>query len=204
MRSTQNGTARPSALVHRASPALTVELRPLTELKPDPTNPRLHSDKQVGQLVKSIQAFGFCVPLLLDQQGHVIAGHGRLLAAKRLGWTELPTITLGHLSPDQVRALRVADNRLAEHSAWDEKLLAEQLRLLSEANLDFDLEAIGFELPEIDLKIQGLGAGEDMEDADAGDLSEDLPVVSRMGDVWQLGPHRIVCGSAWRKTPTSA
>lgn len=177
-----------------SSPPLSVELKPLTDLKPDPSNPRLHTEKQVGQLVKSITAFGFCVPLLLDQHGHVIAGHGRLLAAQRLGWTELPTITLGYLSPDQVRALRLADNRLAENSAWNEQLLAEQLQLLSEADLDFDLEAIGFDLAEIDLRVQSLG---ELDDEPVAPLADGhSPVVTRLGDVWQLSRHRIVCGDS--------
>jgi DNA modification methylase len=183
----------PRALV---PPRLTVEFRSIHSLIPDPANPRLHTEKQIGQLIKSITAFGFCVPLLLDQQGHVIAGHGRLLAVKRLGWTELPTITLGHLSPDQVRALRVADNRLAESSTWDERLLADQLRLLAEADLDFDLEAIGFDLPEIDLRVQSLSELEEEPDVETADAGQALPIVSVLGDLWQLGPHRIICGDA--------
>ncbi len=194
MRNRQLARQHPPQGGNHSSPSLVVELKSLRDLKPDPSNPRLHTDKQVGQLVKSITAFGFCVPLLLDQHGHVIAGHGRLLAAQRLGWTELPTITLDHLSPDQVRALRLADNRLAENSAWNEQLLAEQLRLLAEAELDFDLEAIGFDLAEIDLRVQSLGELDD--EPEAPEIDREVPVVTRLGDVWQLGRHRIACGDS--------
>jgi DNA modification methylase len=124
-----------------------------------------------------------------------VAGHGRLLAIQQLGWKDVPAIRLEHLTPDQMRAYRIADNRLTDCSTWDERLLAEQLKALSEAELDFDIEAIGFEMPEIDLRIQSLG---DLDDEpDSADLGAgDAPAVSQLGDVWQLGAHRIVCGDA--------
>lgn len=176
--------------------ALAIEMVPIEALRPDPQNARRHSDKQVKQLALSIEAFGFNSPLLLDGQNLVIAGHGRLLAVKQLGWSYVPAIRLHHLTPVQARAYALAENRLCEVSTWDEKLLAEHLKLLSEAELDFDLEAIGFDLPEIDLRIQGLDALGGDEDPGVGSPSEDLPIVTQLGDVWQLGPHRIVCGSA--------
>ena len=178
------------------NPPLAIQLLPLRLLKPDPTNPRVHGDKQVKQLAKSIATFGFCVPVLVDAQGNVIAGHGRLLAAQQLGWSDVPTITLEHLTPLQIQAFRIADNQLNACSTWDTRLLGQQLKTLSEADLDFDFDAIGFDLPEIDLRIQALdGLGEE-EEPEAGSSSDDLPVVTKLGDVWQLGPHRIVCGSA--------
>ena len=178
-----------------SSPKLDLQSLPIGSLIPDPKNARLHPDRHVRQLAKSIQAFGFNCPILIDVGNNVIAGHGRLLAAQSLGWSEVPTIRLEHLSPDQVRAYRIADNRLTDCSTWDDQLLAEQLQLLAEAELDFDLEAIGFDLPEIDLRIQSLGTvEEDAEDTAPAEL--ELPVVSRLGDAWQLGPHRIVCGNA--------
>lgn len=176
------------------SPATQIALLPVGRLVPDPKNARQHPPKHIKQLAKSIEAFGFNVPILIDAQQQVIAGHGRLLAAQHLGWSEVPTITLEHLTPDQVRAYRIADNRLTDCSTWDDQLLAEQLLSLSVAALDFDLTAIGFDLPEIDLRIQGLSQ---IEETDAGDVQvTEGPSVSRLGDVWQLGPHRVLCGNA--------
>lgn len=169
---------------------------PVASLRPDPSNARSHPERHVQQLAKSITTFGFNVPLLVDAQGRVIAGHGRLLAARLLGMDDVPAITLEHLTPEQVRAFAIADNRLTDCSTWDDRLLAQQLKLLSDAELDFDLEAIGFELPEIDLRIQALGEVE--EDLSDGKANDELlgPPVTVPGDVWQLGSHRIVCGDA--------
>ena len=100
----------------------------IEELKPDPTNPRLHSKKQIRQIANSIKAFGFNVPILIDRDLKVIAGHGRLSACRELGWSEVPTLCLDHLTPAQARAFRIADNRLTEIAAWDDRLLAEQLK----------------------------------------------------------------------------
>ena len=127
-----------------------------TSLKPDPRNPRVHTDKQVRQIAQSIESFVFNVPLLIDDKQQVIAGHGRLIAARKMGWDTVPTIKLGHLTESQRMAFLIADNRLTEQSAWNERMLGEQLKILSELELDFDLEAIGFEVPEIDLLIDGL------------------------------------------------
>lgn len=182
---------------HRASsPAigLAVESRALSTLIPDPENARQHPERHVRQLAKSIQAFGFNCPILIDRDNQVVAGHGRLLAARHLGWSEVPTIRLEHLTPDQVRAYRIADNRLTDCSTWDDRLLAEQLKVLAEAELDFELEAIGFDLPEIDLRIQGLSDTEEEDEVDLPDVQG--PTVSQLGDVWCLGPHRVFCGNA--------
>lgn len=166
----------------------------IDQLIPDPKNARLHPAKHVRQLAQSIATFGFNVPVLIDAQRQIIAGHGRLLAAQHLGWTEVPTLTLEHLTPDQVRAYRIADNRLTDCSSWDERLLAEQLQVLSQADLDFDLEAIGFDLPEIDLRIQGLQESSD-EEPETVPPSEPS-AVTRLGDLWVLGSHRILCGDS--------
>ena len=164
------------------------------QLIPDQKNARQHPVKHVRQLAKSITTFGFNVPILIDNDRQVIAGHGRLLAAQHLGWTEVPTITLSHLTPDQVRAFAIADNRLTEISEWDDRLLAEQLKALSEVDLGFGLDVIGFELAEIDLRIQGLHSDAE-EDFSEEELSEG-PIVSQPGDLWALGPHRLYCGNA--------
>jgi DNA modification methylase len=166
-----------------------------TSLKPDPRNPRVHSDKQIRQIAQSIQSFGFNVPLLIDEQEKVIAGHGRLMAARKMGWNTVPTIKLSHLTESQRAAFLIADNRLTENSSWDERMLGEQLKVLSELELDFDLEAIGFEVPEIDLLIDGLNT---VPEADPDDrlpeISETAVTVS--GDLWQLGKHRVLCGNS--------
>jgi DNA modification methylase len=168
----------------------------ISALKPDPTNARSHPRKHVEQIAASITAFGFNVPILIDAERQVIAGHGRLLAAQHLGWTVVPTITLEHLTPAQVKAYRIADNRLTDCSMWNERLLAEQLMQLTAMDLDFDLTAIGFELPEIDLRIQGLSE----LDGDVSDLVDepivDGPTIAQPGETWLLGKHRLVCGSA--------
>lgn len=168
--------------------------RAINQLIPDSKNARQHPPKHVRQLAKSINTFGFNVPVLIDAERQVIAGHGRLLAAQHLGWRDVPTITLEHLTPEQVRAYRIADNVLSDASEWDDRLLAEQLLSLSLADLDFDLTAIGFELPEIDLRIQSLTEVE--EDALPADEAFDSPVVAQLGDHWCLGTHRIYCGNA--------
>jgi DNA modification methylase len=166
-----------------------------TSLKPAPRNPRIHTDKQVRQIAQSIESFGFNVPLLIDDEQQVIAGHGRLLAARKLGWDTVPAIRLSHLSESQRMAFLIADNRLTENSSWDERMLGEQLKILSELELDFDLEAIGFEVPQIDLLIDGLNAlPEDDPDDRLPEISGSAVTVS--GDLWQLGKHRVICGNS--------
>jgi DNA modification methylase len=178
--------------------ALSVTYRPIDNIRLDPGNPRSHSRRQIRQIANSIKAFGFNVPVLIDQEMKVIAGHGRLLACRELGWTEVPTIRLDHLSQAQARAFMIADNRLTETSCWDERLLAEQLKELSELDLDFSLETTGFEMGEIDLRIEGLDSGADPQDdpADVIPPTPKRPPVSRTGDLWLLGRHRLCCGSA--------
>jgi hypothetical protein len=138
------------------------------------------------------------VPLLIDREGKVIAGHGRLAACRVLGWSEVPTLRLDHLTPAQARAFMIADNRLTEISTWDDRLLAEQLRDLSLSGLDFNIEVIGFEMGEIDLRIASLEDPPDPAE-DAADfipeLAEAAPV-SGFGDLWELGRHRLLCGNA--------
>jgi len=182
-----------------ARPALNpleVVNRPVTALRPDPRNPRKHTRSQVRQIANSIEAFGFSVPILVDGSGQVIAGHGRLAACQLLGWQEVPTIALAHLSADQARALMLADNRLTDASTWDDQLLAQTLLELSNANLQFSIEATGFDMGEIDWRITGLS-----EPAEENDQADQVPpvaatAVSRMGDLWIIGEHRLICGDA--------
>jgi len=176
--------------------------RRIDELKPDPGNPRRHSKKQIRQIAASIKAFGFNVPILLDRDGNVIAGHGRLAAACELGMTEVPTLCLDHLTPEQARAFRIADNRLAEIATWNDRLLAQQLKDLSLIGLDFSLEVIGFEIGEIDLRIKSLEEAPERTD-DPFDAVPDVtagPAISKIGDQWLLGRHCVLCGSAFEAT----
>jgi DNA modification methylase len=175
-----------------------IDLRLIEELKPNPTNPRIHGKKQIQQIAKSIEAFGFNVPVLVDAELNVICGHGRLLACRELGWTEVPTLCLDHLTPMQARAFMLADNRLTEISIWDDRLLGQQLKELSLLALDFTLELPGFSVPEIDLRIAGC---EDMSETaeDPADVVPEVsasPPLSKTEDLWLLGRHRVLCGDA--------
>ncbi len=180
------------------SSELTITYLPVLALKPNPKNPRKHNDRQIRLLAKSIRAVGFNVPILVDQAGNVIAGHGRILAALLLGMHEVPTIRLDHLTQAQASAFMIADNRLTEIAVWDERVLAEQLKTLSEVDLNFSLEVIGFTMGEIDLRIEGLSTGEGKEDL--ADKLPPLPMgppVTKPGDLWLLGEsHRLLCGNA--------
>jgi ParB-like chromosome segregation protein Spo0J len=138
----------------QAKSPLRISYRSLASIKCNERNPRVHSHKQVRQIAKSIESFGFNVPILLDPELRVVAGHGRVLAARLLGWTEVPTILLEHLSSAQARAFLIADNKLTENGAWDDALLAEQLQTLTEAELDFSLDATGFEIGQITLLLR--------------------------------------------------
>jgi len=138
------------------APRMSIVYRAIDRLKPDPANPRLHSKKQVRQIANSIKVFGFNVPVLIDRDNNVICGHGRLAACRELGWTEVPTLCLDHLTPAQARALMIADNRLTEIAVWNDRLLAQQLKDLSLLGLDFSIEVTGFEIGEIDLRIASL------------------------------------------------
>jgi DNA methylase/ParB-like nuclease domain len=180
------------------APRMLIVYRPIDQLKPDPTNARRHSKKQIRQIANSINAFGFNVPILIDRDGNVIAGHGRLLAARDLGMTEVPTLCLDHLTPAQARVFMIADNRLTEIATWDDQLLAQQLKDLSLIGLDFSLELTGFEMAEIDLRIASLEDVADQAD-DPADAVPDVPAgpaVTKIGDLWLLDRHRLSCGSA--------
>jgi len=187
--------------VQTRDPRIEIVYRPIDQLKPDPRNPRQHERKQIRQIADSIVAFGFNVPILIDAELKVIAGHGRLLACRYLGRTEVPTISLEHLSEAEAKAFMIADNRLTEIASWDDRLLGEQLRELSELNLEFSLEVTGFDMPEIDLLIEGASG---TPEPDANDLLPPVatgPAMTRPGDTWILGPHRIHCGSASTRRP---
>jgi DNA modification methylase len=200
--------------------ALTVETRRVEALIPYARNPRTHSDAQIAQLAASIVEFGWTNPILVDGDNGVIAGHGRLLAARKLGMTEVPVIELAHLSSAQKRALVIADNRLALDAGWDEAMLV--LELAELADIGFELDLTGFSANEIERLLDAVETAEatnaadgadaetdsnqDENDEGAGDNDSSPPVdpVSRVGDVWMIGPHRLICGDAADPTVVAA
>lgn len=177
---------------------LKVEYRDPKVLKPYDRNARTHSKKQIRQIADSIEEFGFTNPVLIDGTGRIIAGHGRVAAAKLLGIDEVPTIRLENMSEVEIRAYVIADNRLAELADWDDEILAIELQALVE--LDFDVEVTGFETAEIDLLIDGLDVPGAIDDGDR--IPEVDPSASRVtqaGDLWLLGRHRLLCGDATKR-----
>jgi DNA modification methylase len=170
--------------------------RPIGALKEFPDNPRRHPESQIARLMKSIRRF-WTNPILIDETGTILAGHGRWEAARRLGMTEVPTVTISGLSDSDKRAVVIADNRLPEQAVWDFDLLRDHFQDL--IKLDFDVELTGFSTGEIDLLIDGSQQSVAADPADdlAG-LAPEGPAVSRVGDVWELGRHRLACGDAQR------
>jgi DNA modification methylase len=195
----------PQDLLRRNS-NLNIQYRRIDTLQPDPANPRRHSRKQLKQIAESIKVFDFIVPVLIDCDGKIVCGHGRTQAAAALGMREVPTICLEHLSPAQIRAYMIADNKLTENASWDDRLLAEQLRDLSLLGLDFSLEVTGFEIGEIDLRIASLEELPAPGDDPADILPEVSvgPPVSQLGDLWLLAHHRLLCGSALNRRAFAA
>jgi DNA modification methylase len=188
------------------SKLLAVDYLSVSNLNPSPKNPRVHSTKQIRQIANSIKSFGFNVPVLIDKDLRVIAGHGRVLAAKILGLAEVPTIRLEHLSEPQILAFTIADNRLTENAQWDDHLLGQQLKVLSDVELDFSLEITGFEMSEIDTFIENLSpvAGEKIDPADVIPDSNNEAQVTQEGDCWILGRHRVYCGNARNESDYAA
>jgi DNA modification methylase len=182
---------------------VTKDFRPLVEqvptgrLQPAPRNPRTHSEAQIAKLMRSIQTFGFVNPILADDSGRIIAGHGRWEAAKRLGLSAVPVVRISHMTAAQRRAYLVADNRLAELAGWDGNLLKLELgELLIEAP-ELDLTVTGFEVGEIDRLLLGEEFSGESEDPAANALPAlEEAIVSRDGDLWQLGGHRLLIGDA--------
>jgi DNA modification methylase len=168
---------------------------PLAELKPYKGNPRTHTKKQIAQLAKSIERFGFTNPVLVDDDGGIIAGHGRVEAARLLGMTHVPTIALSGMSEADRKAYIIADNRLAECAGWDEELLKLELAGILELEPDFDLALTGFDGGELDRLIEAALSGEAPEDV-VPSVDETAVPVSATGEIWCLGKHRLLCGDA--------
>jgi DNA modification methylase len=177
-----------------ASEVRQVTLVRVSELKPDPGNPRKHNRQQVRAIATSLDAFGFNAPVLVNNDKQIIAGHGRVEAAKLLGYSHVPAIQLDHLDPNQAKAYMLADNKLTDRSSWDERKLALVLKDLSELAIEFEIEATGFATSEIDIKIQSLTPS-DISEADDFEPASG-PAISRHGDLWILGEHRLYCGSS--------
>ena len=172
---------------------LKIELRQVAALIPYIRNAKQHSDAQVAQIAASITEFGWGAPILVDGQNNVIAGHGRLLAARKLGMTEVPVVPMAHLTDIQRKALILADNKIGENASWDDELLGLELAELQEAG--FELELTGFTSAEWDSLIAGDGENAGLTDEDAvPDVTEDP--ISRRSDVWLLGEHKVLCGDA--------
>jgi DNA modification methylase len=176
----------------------TVTYKNPADLKPRANNPRTHSKKQVEQIAVSIKTFGFVNPVLIDGSDGIIAGHGRVEAAKLLGMTDVPVIRVDHLTPAQIRAYVIADNKLAENAGWDRGLLALELQELS-VDLNFDVTITGFETAEIDLLIHDLDQQRPDEADDVPEVDRSAPAISRLGDLWRIGNHRLLCGDALNK-----
>lgn len=172
---------------------LQTEYIAIEQLKPMPGAPRKHPKSQIRSLAKSVVAFGQIAAILIDREGRIISGHAIWEAAKKLGMAEVMVIRIEHLNEIQIKAAMVALNRLSDQSEWDDKLLNSILIELHSVDLDFDIEAIGFTEIEIELRIEGL--------TEAGEKDDELPLVgegptvTRPGDIWHLGRHRLICGN---------
>ena len=171
-----------------------IELWPIEKLRPYERNPRTHSEVQVDQIAASVVEFGWTNPILVDENAGVLAGHGRLLAARKLGLAEVPVIRFEHLSEAQKRAYLIADNQLAMQAGWSEELLAQELAWLRDES--FELDLVGFDAPELE-RLLAIADGE-MASEEADDAVPEPPEepVSRPGDLWNLGNHRLLCGDA--------
>src|SRR5579885_98394 len=175
------------------SDPLQIELWPIERLLPYAANARTHPEEQVAQIAGSIAEFGFNVPCLVDERNVLIAGHGRVLGAKRLGLQQVPVTRLGHLTDAQARAFRLADNKIALNAGWDDEMLSAELERLKEDDVALDL--LGFAEDELDRLLDGLDAG------GASEKEDEVPTlptqaVTRPGDLWLLGQHRLLCGDA--------
>jgi DNA modification methylase len=173
-----------------------IEMIHVERLTPYSGNARTHSKTQIRQIAKSIKRFGHTNPILIDDGGQIIAGHGRVEAAKLLGIESVPALRLSHLSAADKRAYVIADNRLAEKAGWDRELLAIELQAL--VDLEFDVELTGFEMGEIDIILSDSDEAKDETAGPEDDVPDSLPdrIVSRLGDIWILGKHCLLCGDA--------
>lgn len=169
-----------------------ITYRKLGELIPYVNNARTHSDGQVAQICASIREYGWTNPVLIDENGTIIAGHGRVMAAQRMKMEQVPCIVLSGLTEAQKKAYVIADNKMALNAGWDDEMLKLELENLKE--LDFDLELTGFDEKELDSIFNKIGEGEITEDDFDGELPEEPK--AKLGDIYQLGNHRLMCGDS--------
>jgi DNA modification methylase len=195
---TQTKTRRRAPATLRTSGLEAVEQVAIDLLKAYPGNARTHDERQLQKIGASLESFGWMNPILAEKDGTIIAGHGRWQAAKALGQTHVPVIRFEHLSPDEIRAYRLADNRLAELSGWSEDILAVELQHLSSVDLDFNLEIVGWDNAEIDILLDPPAAEPEGETdpADQNVPEPSLHPVAQLGQLWLLGDHRLFCGSS--------
>ena len=179
--------------LRRQVAAFRAEPKDISTITVNPRNARTHSDRQITQIAASIRQFGFMTPILVDEDGQVIAGHARLAAARSLGFDKVPVVVASHLSATEKRAYVIADNRLAELAGWDPEILKDEFAELALADLDFDIEITGFDSVDIDRLVIGEASSEDPADELVAPLPE---AISRLDDIWCLGRHRVFCGSA--------
>jgi len=177
-------------------PTLQVKMIPIDMLIPYENNARTHSKKQVAQISRSLKQFGFNNPILADQSHTIISGHGRLLAAKENGMTEVPVIYLEHMTEAQKKAYILADNKLAEKAGWDKEILKIEFQNLLEYDIDCDLTMTGFETPEIDSIMNFQMDENEGSSLDVLPEEESVPKQASAGDLWQLGSHRLYCGNS--------
>ncbi len=174
---------------------LNIEYMDVAKLSPHPANARTHSKKQITQISRSLRKFGFRLPILVRRDGVIIAGHGRVDAAKLISIERVPVVFCDGMSDDETRAYMIADNKLAENADWDMEALGDEFKSLFALDLDFDLTITGFEMPEIDFLIDG---GESLGDGHADHVPQvsGLFDITTLGDIWEVGRHRVMCGDA--------
>ena len=181
-------------------PPISCEMVPLGSIKENPKNARLHSQKQIAALMKSIENVGFVVPVLMDENNELLAGHARVVAAKNLGLAAIPAVRVKDLNEAQKRGFSIADNRLTELARWDKRSLQRELRFLSELDIEFDFSAIGFDTAEVEFILEYDFERDPKSNNGARGRAKtkrrraDTPCVSQFGDMWCLGSHLIYCG----------
>lgn len=181
---------------------LEIEYMSIDQLIPYGKNTKIHQNKQVGQIVNSIKEFDFNNPILIDEKNVIIAGHGRLMAAKQINLDNVPVIRIDHLSEAQKKAYRIADNKLTENGEWDVDLLKLEFMDLEKLDIDFPIDITGFDTADIDVLLDDSLTSKDKEINEKANALPFIPeneVVSKVGDVWILGKHKIICGNALEK-----
>lgn len=177
-------------------PQIEIDHIAVNELKPYATNAKEHSEKQIAQIAESIQQFGFNNPILIDETGEIIAGHGRMAAAKILDLETVPVIRLSHLSPAQKMAYRLADNKIAENGGWNVETLKLELEKIESTCENMDLSVTGFDSIELDVLFNQNTPKATDERTNSIPYVPESEIITRPGDIWQIGPHRIICGDS--------